>query len=178
VRDVVLSVPDLCARRVPDLDVKSGQRMTGWATVEVFDLPRWATLVLPLGPLSSAVLRITRRRGVLVELPVARVTSRRRRVAEVVAGTGVVAGLLALVEGLVRGRGSLAGVGAALLVAGVLVATAGLSRLWVRGRLEGTGVHLWGVHRAFVDGVSFVRQVGRSSPDAAASLVRSSLPPG
>ena len=176
---MVLSVPDLCARRVPDLDVKSGQRMTGWATVEVFDLPRWAALVLPLGPLSSAVLRITRRRGVLVELPVARVTSRRRRVAEVVAGAGVVGGLLALAEGLVRGRGSLAAVGAALLVAGVLVATAGLSRLWVRGRLEGTGVHLWGVHRAFVDGVYFVRHVGRSSsPDAAASLVRSSLPPG
>ena len=175
-RELVLSVPDLCARRVPDLDVRSGLRMTGWTTVEVFDLPRWASSVLPLGPLSSALLRATRRRGVLIELPVTGRTTRRRRVAEVVAGAAVVPGVLALVEGLVRGRGALALLGAVLLVTGVVVATAGLSHLWVRGRLEGDGVHLWGVHRAFAEGVAFVRHVERSSPDATASLVGSSLP--
>ena len=175
-REVVLSVPDLCARRVPDLDVKSGERVTGWTAVEVFDLPRWAFLALPLGPLSTTLLRATRRRCVLVELPVTRATTRRRRIAEVLAGASVVAGLLAVVEGVVRGRGSLAVLGAVLLVSGVLVGTAGLSLLWVRGRLEGNGVHLRGVHRAFADGVAFVRHVRRSSPDATASLVRTSLP--
>lgn len=175
---MVLSVPDLCARRVPDLDVKTGQRVTGWTVVEVFDLPRWAFLALPLGTLSSLCLRATRRRGVLVELPVTRGTTRRRRAAEVVAGVGLVAGLLVLLQGVFRGRGSLLVLGALLLAAGALVASAGLSVLWVRGRLEGNGIHLLGVHRAFADGVAFVRAVGRSSPEASASLVRSSLPPG
>jgi hypothetical protein len=177
VREVVLSVPDLCARRVPDLDVKTGERVTRWTAVEVFALPQWAFLALPLGPLSSALLRVTRRRGVLVELPVTGGTTRRRRAVEVVAGSVLVAGVLALLEGGFRGRGSLVVLGAVLLVAGALVATVGLSAVWVRGRLEGNGIRLRGVHRAFSDGVAFVRAVGRSSPEAAATLVRSSLPP-
>jgi hypothetical protein len=177
VRDVVLSIPDLCARRVPDLDVKSGARMTGRTQVEVFAVPRWASRVLPLGPLSSALLRATGRRGVRIELPVARRTTRRRRVAEVVAGAAVIAGVVALASALVRGEGSLGAAGAVLVLIGVLVATAALSRLWVRGRLEGDGVHLWGVHRAFADGVAFVRHVGRPSPEGdLAPLVGTSLP--
>ena len=172
----MLPVPDLCARRVPDLDVKSGERVTGWTAVEVFPLPRWAFLALPLGPLSSLLLRATRRRGVLVELPVTRGTTRRRRAAEGVAGAGLVAGLLALLEGVFRGRASLVVLGAVLLVAGALVATAGLSLVWVRRRLEGNGVRLVGVHRAFADGVAVVRAVGRSSPESPASLVRTSSP--
>ena len=174
---MVLPVPDLCARRVPDLDVKTGERMTGWTAVEVFPLPLWAFLALPLGPLSSALLRATHRRGVLVELPVTRRTTRRRRAAEVVAGSGVVAGLLAMLDGVFRGRAALVVLGAVLLVAGGLVATAGLSVVWVRGRLEGNGVHLRGVHRAFAEGVFFVRAVGRSSRDTTATLVRASSPP-
>ena len=173
---MVLSVPDLCARRVRDLDVKTGERVTGWTVVEVFDLPRWASLVLPLGPLSSVVLRATRRRGVLVELPVTRRTTR-RRVAELVAAAGLATGLLALLQGVFRGSASMLVLAAVLLLAGALVASAGLSALWVRGRLEGNGIHLRGVHRAFADGVVFVRAVGRSSPEASAALVRTSLPP-
>ena len=177
VREVVVSLPDLCARRVPDLDVKTGSRMSGWVTVEVFDLPGWAFRALPLGPVSSALLRVVRRRGVQIELPVTRGTVRRRRAAEVASAAALVAGVLLLVEGVVRGRGSLLALGAALVAGGGLLATVGLSALWVRGRLEGNGVHLRGVHRAFADGVAFVRAVGRSSPDAAAALVRTSLPP-
>jgi hypothetical protein len=174
VREVVLSVPDLCARRVPDLDVKTGERVTRWTAVEVFDLPRWAFLTLPLGPVSTTLLRLTRRRGVRVELPVTRATLRRRRVAEVVAAAGLVAGALVVLDGVLRGRLPMLLVGAALVVAGALMATVGLSALWVRGRLEGNGLHLVGVHRAFADGVAFVRAVARSSPDATAALVRSS----
>jgi hypothetical protein len=177
VREVVLSIPDLTARRVPDLDVKSGERLTGWTVVEVFDLPRWAFLALPLGRLSSLVLRATRRRGVLVELPVTGRTARRRWGAEVLAGAGLVLAALALLQGVLRGEGGLVVLGGVLMVAGTLVATAGLSALWVHGRLEGDGVRLRGVHRAFVDGVTFVRAVGRPSPDPTARLVRTGLPP-
>jgi hypothetical protein len=163
VREVVLSVPDLSARRVPDLDVKSGRRSTGWTTVEVFDLASWAFLLLPLGPLSSALLRSGGARGVRVELPVTRATARRRRAAEMAAGLGLAAGAFALLRGLLEGRPALVGLGAVLLVAGALVATVGLSALWVRGRLVEEDVHLRGVHRAFADGVVYVRALGRRS---------------
>jgi hypothetical protein len=163
VREVVLSVPDLSARRVPDLDVKSGRRSTGWTTVEVFDLASWAFLLLPLGPLSSALLRSGGARGVRVELPVTRATARRRRAAEMAAGLGLAAGAFALLRGLLEGRPALVALGAVLLVAGALVATVGLSALWVRGRLVEEGVQLRGVHRAFADGVVYVRALGRRS---------------
>jgi hypothetical protein len=178
-REVVLTIPDMVARRVPDLDVRSGERRTGWTVVEVFDIPFWAFLLLPLGPLSSGLLRLTRHRGVLVELPVTRATTVRRRTGEAVAAAGLTGGALAVVEGLVQGHGGLVGLGVVLLVAGALVATAGLSRIWVRGRMEGHGVHLKGVHRAFADGVAFVREV--RGPDARVHqpLVHSSSqPPG
>jgi hypothetical protein len=163
VREVVLSVPDLSAHRVPDLDVKSGRRSTGWTTVEVFDLASWAFLLLPLGPLSSVLLRSGGARGVRVELPVTRTTARRRRAAEVAAGLGLAAGAWGLVRGLLQGRAALVGLGAVLLVAGAVVATVGLSVLWVRGRLVEDGVHLRGVHRAFADGVVFVRALQQAS---------------
>jgi hypothetical protein len=163
VRDVVLSIPDLAARRVPDLDVKSGRRMTGWTTVEVFELAPWAFLLLPLGPLSSALLRSGGGRGVQVKLPVTKATACRRRAAEAAAALGLASGSLALLRGLLQGRASLIWLGVALLAAGALLATAGLSALWVRGRLEADGVRLRGVHRAFADGVMFVRALGRAA---------------
>jgi hypothetical protein len=177
VREVVLSIPDLRTRRVPDLGVKSGERSTGWTVVEVFDLPRWVFLVLPLGPLSSLLMRVARRRGVLVELPVTRRTSRHRRSAEALAGAAVVSGALALGRGAVGGGAGLVVLGVVLLAAGALVATAGLSALWVRGRLEGDGIRLRGVHRAFADGVTFVRAVGRPAPGGPTTLVGTGLPP-
>ena len=160
---MVLSVPDLSARRVPDLDVKSGRRSTGWTTVEVFDLASWAFALLPLGPLSSALLRSGGGHGVRVALPVSRATARRRRAAEALAAILVVAGVGALPGGVLLARVSLVALGLALLAAGVAVATVGLSALWVRGRLEDEGIRLRGVHRAFADGVVFVRAVGRSA---------------
>ena len=177
-REVVLTIPDMVARRMPDLDVRSGERRTGWTVVEVFDIPFWAFLLLPLGPLSSGLLRLTRRRGVLIELPVTRATTVRRRTGEAVAAAGLAGGALMVIEGVVRGRSSMVVLGALLLVAGVLVATVGLSRIWVRGRMEGDGVHLKGVHRAFADGVAFVREVRRPETRRPEPLVRSSgLPP-
>jgi hypothetical protein len=176
-REVVLTIPDVVARRVPDLDVRSGERRTDWTVVEVFDIPFWAFLLLPLGPLSSGLLRLTRRRGVLVELPVTRSTSVRRRAAEAVATAGLAGGVLAVIQGLVGGGGGTVALGVVLLVSGALVATAGLSRIWVRGRMEGDGVHLRGVHRAFADGVAFVREVRRPEPRVAQPLVHSSSPP-
>jgi hypothetical protein len=176
-REVVLTIPDMVARRVPDLDVRSGERRTGWTVVEVFDIPFWAFLLLPLGPLSSGLLRLTRHRGVLIELPVTRATTMRRRTGEAVAAAGLAGGLLAVVDGLVRDRGGTVALGVVLLVAGALGATAGLSRLWVRGRMEGDGVRLRGVHRAFADGVAFVREVRRPEPRVPEPLVQSSTPP-
>jgi hypothetical protein len=176
-REVVLTIPDMVARRVPDLDVRSGERRTDWTVVEVFDIPFWAFLVLPLGPLSSGLLRLTRHRGVLVELPVTRATTIRRRSGEAVAAAGLGGGALAIVEALVRGRSGLLAVGVALVVAGALVATVGMSRIWVRGRMEGDGVHLRGVHRAFADGVAFVREVRRPEPGVREPLAHTSAPP-
>lgn len=175
-REVVLTIPDMVARRVPDLDVRSGERRTDWTVVEVFDIPTWAFLLLPLGPLSSGLLRLTRHRGVLIELPVTRATTIRRRAGEVVSAAGLAGGALAAVEGLVQDRGGLVALGLVLLAAGALVATAGLSRLWVRGRMEGDGVRLKGVHRAFADGVAFVREVRRPEPRVREPLVHSSSP--
>jgi hypothetical protein len=176
-REVVLTIPDMVARRVPDLDVRSGERRTGWTVVEVFDIPFWAFLVLPLGPLSSGLLRLTRHRGVLIELPVTRATTVRRRTGEAVAAAGLAGGALAVIEALVRSRSGLLALGAALIVAGALVATVGLSRIWVRGRMEGDGVHLKGVHRAFADGVAFVREIRRPETRVREPLVHSSAPP-
>jgi hypothetical protein len=163
---VVLTIPDVVARRVPDLDVRSGERRTDWTVVEVFDIPYWAFLLLPLGPLSTGLLRLTRQRGVLIELPVTRSTTVRRRTAEAVAAAALVAGLIAVVGGVVGGGAGSVALGVVLLVAGVLAATVGLSHLWVRGRMEGDGVHLRGVHRAFADGVAFVREVRAPEPRA------------
>ena len=160
---MVLSVPDLAARRVPDLDVKTGRRSTRWATVEVFDLASWAFLLLPLGPLSSTLLRSGGGRGVRVELPVTRATVRRRRLAELVAALGLVSGGLLVLDGVLQGRAPLVLLGFLLLAGGGLVATAGLSALWLRGGLVEDGIRLRGVHRAFADGVVFVRAVERSS---------------
>ena len=174
---MVLGIPDLNARRVPDLDVKSGERVTGWTVVEVFDLSRWAFLVLPLGGLSTLALRGTRRRGVLVELPVTARTTRRRRAAEAFAGAVLLLAAVVLVRGVLRGQAGLLVLGGVLAGAGALVATAGLSALWLRGRLEGDGIRLRGVHRAFAEGVSFVRAVGRPSSDPLARLVRAGRPP-
>jgi hypothetical protein len=175
-KEVVLTIPDMVARRVPDLDVRSGERRTGWTVVEVFDIPFWAFLILPLGPLASGLLRLTRHRGVLVELPVTRATTVRRRSGEAIAAAGLAGGALVVIEALVRGRSGLLSVGVALMVAGALVATVGLSRIWVRGRMEGDGVHLKGVHRAFADGVAFVREVRRPQPRVREPLATSAPP--
>jgi hypothetical protein len=94
---------------------------------------------------------------VRVQLPVTRATNWRRRGAEALAALALAAGSVAVVSGLLQGRASLLWLGLLLVVSGAVVATAGLSALWVRGRLVEDGVELRGVHRAFADGVVFVR---------------------
>jgi hypothetical protein len=173
VREVAVSIVDLCAHRVPDLDVKTGVRVTRWATVHVHDLPTWAFALLPLGPISSLVLRLARDRGVRVELPVTTATERRRRALEAGAAVALLVGVFLLAATPLGASPAVAGLGALLVLAGAVAATAGLSRVWIRGRLEGDVVRLRGVHRAFADGVTFLRALGMASPEATTpTLVR------
>ncbi len=175
-REVVVPVPDLSARHVPDLDVASGERRTGWAAVEVFDLPRWAAHVLPLGGPAWAFLRLLRRHGVLVELPVTRRTARRRRAVEAVAVAALAGGAASVAAGTIGGSSGSRLLGLVLLVAGALAATVGVARVWVRGSLEDAGVRLIGAHRAFADGVDFVRALGRPPAEERPPLVRAAPP--
>jgi hypothetical protein len=172
VHEVALPLTDLLARRVPDLDVKSGARVTRWTAVEVHDLPHWAYVLLPLGPLSALLVRLTGRRGVRVDLPVTGVTLRRRGVAEVGGAMALVGGVGMVGAAPVQGSAALAVLGLVTAAGGALLVTVGLSLLWVRGRLVGDVVVLGGVHRAFAEGVRFLRALGLASPPAPPIRVR------
>ena len=130
------SVDVLRERHYDPVCVKTGRPFDQWLKQTFTYTPRWTYLLLFLGILPFVIAALLARKQVTLEFPaVAGTRSRRVGLILAIAITGFLGASL-LIGSLAGTGGGWAITGAVLIVATIVLSTAGMDRVWLRGQLS------------------------------------------